>query len=87
MICLEGEGAAVGDANFAGFGQFLTGSSGQFKFRTIKAGIYIGRTRHFHWGVTLPGRTTRVTTQTGWNETAIGLTGASSTRACADFTR
>src|SRR5262245_12663850 len=26
------------DANFAGFGQFLTGSTGEFKFRTIKAG-------------------------------------------------
>src|SRR6266436_6714882 len=44
------------DANFAGFGQFLTGSSGQFLFRTIKAGLYAGRTRHFHVGVTIPGR-------------------------------
>src|SRR6185503_12713296 len=61
------------DANFAGFGQFLTGSSGAFKFRTIKAGLYVGRTRHYHWGVTLPGRTTRSTTQTGWNETAYDL--------------
>src|SRR6266516_4695256 len=25
------------DANFAGFGQFLTGSSGRFLFRTVKA--------------------------------------------------
>ena len=32
------------DANFAGFGQFLTGSSGAFRFRTIKAGLYNGRT-------------------------------------------
>ena len=63
------------DANFAGFGQFLTGSTGKFRFRTIKAGLYNGRTRHYHWGVTLPGRTTRVTTQTGWNETALSLTG------------
>jgi len=67
---------AACDANFAGFGQFLTGSSGQFRFRTIKAGLYVGRTRHYHWGVTLPGRTTRVTTQTGWNEIAYSLTGA-----------
>src|SRR5439155_23131005 len=51
------------DANFAGFGQFLTGSTGLFKFRTIKAGLYNGRTRHFHVGVTLPGRLTRATTQ------------------------
>src|SRR5438876_9278380 len=63
------------DANFAGFGQFLTGSSGQFKFRTIKAGLYMGRTRHFHWGVTVPGRATRSTTQTFWNETAYDLNG------------
>jgi protocatechuate 3,4-dioxygenase beta subunit len=64
------------DANFAGFGQFVTGSSGAFKFRTIKAGLYVGRTRHLHWGITIPGRTTRTTSQTGWNETAIGLNGA-----------
>ena len=66
---------AACDANFAGFGQFLTGSTGRFKFRTIKAGLYVGRTRHIHFGVTLPGRTTRVTTQTGWNEIAYGLNG------------
>jgi protocatechuate 3,4-dioxygenase beta subunit len=63
------------DANFAGFGQFLTGSDGRFLFRTIKAGLYNGRTRHTHFGVTIPGRTTRSTTQTFWNETALGLNG------------
>src|SRR5215831_3424898 len=36
------------DGNFQGFGQFLTGSGGFYKFRTIKAGLYNGRTRHFH---------------------------------------
>ncbi len=66
---------AACDANFAGFGQFLTRSGGKFRFRTIKAGLYVGRTRHYHWGVTLPGRTTRVTTQTGWNEIAYSLAG------------
>jgi protocatechuate 3,4-dioxygenase beta subunit len=63
------------DANFAGFGQFLTGASGAFKFRTIKAGLYTGRTRHYHWGITVPGRTTRFCTQTGWNEIAYNLNG------------
>ena len=63
------------DPNFAGFGQFLTGASGQFLFRTIKAGLYQGRTRHFHVGVTVPGRLTRSTTQTGWNEIAYALNG------------
>jgi protocatechuate 3,4-dioxygenase, beta subunit len=54
------------DPNFAGFGQYLTGATGHFRFRTIKAGLYPGRTRHFHWGVTVPGRLTRFTTQTYW---------------------
>src|SRR5207249_3029633 len=63
------------DPNFAGFGQFLTGASGQFRFRTIKAGLYTGRTRHYHVGVTIPGRTTRSTTQTFWNEVAKDLNG------------
>ena len=66
---------AACDANFAGFGQFLTGAAGRFKFRTVKAGLYNGRTRHYHVGVTIPGRTTRSTTQTFWNETAYGLNG------------
>lgn len=65
------------DPDFAGFGQFLTGSTGEFLFRTIKAGLYVGRTRHIHWGITLPGETERTTTQTGWNETALDLSGKS----------
>ncbi len=64
------------DANFAGFGQFLTSSTGAYYFRTIKAGLYNGRTRHYHLGVTIPGQTTRYTTQTGWNETAYDLNGS-----------
>jgi protocatechuate 3,4-dioxygenase, beta subunit len=56
------------DPNFAGFGQFLTGSDGAYKFRTIKAGLYRGRTRHFHFGITVPGQKTRYTTQLFWNE-------------------
>lgn len=63
------------DANFAGFGQFLTGSTGEFLFRTIKAGLYVGRARHLHWGVTIPGQLRRITTQTGWNEIARDLNG------------
>jgi protocatechuate 3,4-dioxygenase beta subunit len=63
------------DSNFAGFGQYLTGSDGAYRFRTVKAGLYNGRTRHFHFGVTIPGQMTRTTTQTFWNETAIDLTG------------
>lgn len=64
------------DANFQGFGQFLTSSSGRYLFRTVKAGLYNGRTRHFHVAVTVPGQTTRYTTQTFWNETAYTEAGA-----------
>jgi protocatechuate 3,4-dioxygenase beta subunit len=63
------------DANFAGFGQFVTAGSGVYKFRTIKAGLYNGRTRHYHIAVTFPGRTTRYCTQLGWNETAYATNG------------
>jgi protocatechuate 3,4-dioxygenase beta subunit len=63
------------DSNFAGFGQFLTGANGQFLFRTVKAGLYNGRTRHYHVGVTVPGRATRSTTQTFWNKQARDLNG------------
>ena len=63
------------DPKFAGFGQFLTASSGAYLFRTIKAGLYPGRTRHFHFGVTLPGQTTRYTSQTFWNEIALDPNG------------
>jgi len=63
------------DAAFAGFGQYLTGADGRYRFRTIKAGLYQGRTRHVHWGVTLPGELRRTTTQTGWNEVAYALNG------------
>ncbi len=63
------------DANFAGFGQFTTGRDGRFRFRTVKAGLYNGRTRHYHWGITLPGELKRTTTQTGWNEVARDLNG------------
>lgn len=63
------------DANFAGFGQMLTGSSGAYRFRTIKAGLYHGRTRHFHFGITIPGKKTRYTTQLFWNEVAKDASG------------
>lgn len=63
------------DSNFAGFGQYLTGSDGRYLFRTIKAGLYVGRTRHTHLGITLPGRATRASTQTFWDETTLDLNG------------
>lgn len=36
------------DTNFQGFGRFLTGSTGEYYFRTIKPVPYPGRTPHIH---------------------------------------
>ena len=44
------------DSNFQGFGRFLTGSSGEYYFRTIKPVLYPGRTRHIHYAVKMKGR-------------------------------
>jgi protocatechuate 3,4-dioxygenase beta subunit len=39
------------DSNFQGFGRFLTGSTGEYYFRTIKPVPYPGRTPHIHFKV------------------------------------
>jgi protocatechuate 3,4-dioxygenase beta subunit len=39
------------DSNFQGFGRFLTGSSGEYYFRTIKPVPYPGRTPHIHFKI------------------------------------
>jgi protocatechuate 3,4-dioxygenase beta subunit len=44
------------DANFQGFGRFLTSSSGDYYFRTIKPVPYPGRTPHIHFKVKVRGR-------------------------------
>ena len=44
------------DGNFQGFGRFLTGSAGQYYFRTIKPVAYPGRTPHIHFQVKLKNR-------------------------------
>jgi protocatechuate 3,4-dioxygenase beta subunit len=44
------------DRNFQGFGRFLTGSTGEYYFRTIKPVPYPGRTRHIHFKVKLRGQ-------------------------------
>ena len=52
------KGAAQGerDPGFQGYGKFETAKDGGWKFRTIKPGLYTGRTRHYHFGVTLKGQ-------------------------------
>src|SRR5438132_2888927 len=44
------------DKNFQGFGRFLTGSTGEYYFRTIKPVLYPGRTRHIHFAIKMKGR-------------------------------
>ncbi len=43
------------DNNFQGFGRFLTGSTGEYYFRTIKPVPYPGRTPHIHFAIKRPG--------------------------------
>jgi len=54
--------AAKRDANFQGFGRFLTSSTGEYQFRTIKPVPYPGRTPHIHFAVKCKGHD-RFTTQ------------------------
>jgi protocatechuate 3,4-dioxygenase beta subunit len=44
------------DKNFQGFGRFLTGSSGEYYFRTVKPVPYPGRTPHIHFKVKKAGK-------------------------------
>ena len=44
------------DANFQGFGRFLTGSTGDYYFRTVKPVPYPGRTPHIHFKIKQPGQ-------------------------------
>jgi protocatechuate 3,4-dioxygenase beta subunit len=44
------------DANFQGFGRFLTDSKGRYYFRTVKPVPYPGRTPHIHFAINQNGR-------------------------------
>jgi len=50
------EGRTGRDKNFQGFGRFLTGSTGEYYFRTIKPVTYPGRTPHIHFAINQGGR-------------------------------
>jgi protocatechuate 3,4-dioxygenase beta subunit len=50
------------DKNFQGFGRFVTGSSGEYYFRTIKPVPYPGRTPHIHFKIKM-GRKSLLNTQ------------------------
>ena len=44
------------DKNFQGFGRFVTGTSGEYLFRTIKPVPYPGRTPHIHYKIKRGGK-------------------------------
>jgi protocatechuate 3,4-dioxygenase beta subunit len=44
------------DKNFQGFGRFMTGSTGEYYFRTLKPVPYPGRTPHIHFAIKMKGR-------------------------------
>lgn len=44
------------DANFQGFGRFLTDSKGRYYFRTVKPVPYPGRTPHIHYAINVGGK-------------------------------
>ncbi|HRH96895.1 MAG TPA: protocatechuate 3,4-dioxygenase [Prosthecobacter sp.] len=44
------------DPNFQGFGKIETNAKGEYRFRTIKPGLYTGRTRHYHFAVVQSGK-------------------------------
>lgn len=49
------------DANFQGFGRFLTGSTGEYYFRTVKPVPYPGRTPHIHFKIKRRGQSDFIT--------------------------
>ena len=51
-----GQREANRDANFQGFGRFLTGSAGEYYFRTVKPVPYPGRTPHIHFKLKRSGQ-------------------------------
>lgn len=47
---------AAREKNFQGFGRFLTGSTGEYYFRTVKPVKYPGRTPHIHYAIKMKGQ-------------------------------
>ena len=43
------------DPNFQGYGAVRTDGEGRYRFRTVRPGLYAGRTRHLHFYVAGPG--------------------------------
>ncbi len=52
----QSAGSGNRDKNFQGFGRFLTGSKGEYYFRTIRPVPYVPRTPHIHFAVNIKGK-------------------------------
>lgn len=50
------DNGAKRDSHFQGYGRFLTGSTGEYYFRTIKPVPYPGRTPHIHYKIGKGGK-------------------------------
>ena len=59
----RGEANPPRNLDFQGYGKFESAADGAYRFRTIKPGLYTGRTRHYHFSVTLPGEINPFVTQ------------------------
>lgn len=57
------------DSHFQGYGRFLTSSTGEYYFRTIKPVAYPGRTPHIHFKVSRKGEALLTTQILNGNET------------------
>ena len=57
----DSDRAAGRDKNFQGFGRFMTGSTGEYYFRTLKPVPYAPRTSHIHFAIKMKGRDTWTT--------------------------
>jgi protocatechuate 3,4-dioxygenase beta subunit len=55
------QNASRRDRNFQGYGRFETGSTGEYRFRTIRPVGYPGRAPHIHIAVQPPGRSKFIT--------------------------
>lgn len=62
MYIHTGSAGQQRDANFQGYGRFLTGGDGRYYFRTIRPVPYPGRTPHIHVAVSIKGKR-QLTTQ------------------------
>ncbi|MEI9895202.1 MAG: hypothetical protein WDN28_15255 [Chthoniobacter sp.] len=87
----SGGDKAKQDKNFQGYGRFLTGSSGEYLFRTIKPVAYTGRCPHIHYAIKLPGRekwTTELHIRNDPRNATDGVTRSvqNPDAICADFT-